>query len=75
MIKLTNDSTFMAFCKDNMFFKVEERENTGNEKSLSELHCVGGGDMRLATVMRTAWRIEYHPECGVWPSRDAAHAA
>jgi hypothetical protein len=54
MIKLTNDYTFMAFCKDNVFFKVEERENTGNEKSLSELHCVGGGDMRLATVMRTA---------------------
>jgi uncharacterized ParB-like nuclease family protein len=62
MIKLTNNTLFSIFYKGNVFFKVNEREKRGKEKTLSKLYRAWGGCTHLTTIERAARRIKRCPK-------------
>lgn len=66
MIKLTNNTLFSIFYKGNVFFKVNEREKRGKEKTLSKLYRAWGGCTYLTTIERAARRIKRCPK--MWRS-------
>jgi len=45
-----------------MFFKVNEREKRGKEKTLSKLHRAWGDCTHLITIERATRHIEHCPE-------------
>jgi len=62
MIKLTNNTLFSIFYKENMFSKVNEREKRGKETTLSKLYRAWGCYIHLTTIERAARRIKRCPE-------------